>query len=338
MPGRIVFGAGRRSETPGELASLGASRVLIIGGSHDTATIDDLVSQLHMPVETIIGVRPHVPAAVVRAALDVVDSFEPNTVLTIGGGSSTGLAKMVALERDVALLAIPTTYAGSEMTPIWGTSDGGAKKTGRSLRVLPSTVIYDPELTVGLPREVTVNSACNALAHCVEAMWLPDTSPITIEGAVVAIKAIVDAVEDVADRLDDIEARSRLLYGAHRAGSVLATAGTGLLHKTAHVLGGMFDLDHGAMYAVLTPHVVAHQLSAMPDIHQRFHDALGPDPAEALHALIDRLAAPSSLADIGFPADRFDEAAEAIAEHADVDLEEVEPVLTAAAQPATETA
>lgn len=333
LPGRIVFGAGRRSQAPEELDSLGGSRVLVIGGSHDTGTIDDLVAQLDIPVETIIGVKPHVPAEVVRDALEVVDSFDPDAVLAIGGGSSTGLAKMVALERDVTLLALPTTYAGSEMTPIWGTSDDGSKRTGRSLRVLPSTVVYDPELTVGLPREVTVNSAFNALAHCAEAMWLPDTTPIAIEAAIAAIKTIVNSVEVVADQLDDIEARSRLLYGAHRAGSVLATAGTGLLHKTAHVLGGMFDLDHGAMYAVLTPPMVAHHLSTIPSTTDRFHLALGPDPAEALHALVDRLDAPSSLTEIGFPADRFDEAAHAIAEHAEVDLGEINPVLTAATHP-----
>ncbi len=155
LPGRVVFGAGRRHDTPRELAALGATRVLVIGGSHDAATIDELVQQLDIPAETIIGVRPHVPSETVRDALDVVDRFVPDAVLAIGGGSATGLAKMIALERGVHLWVTPTTYAGSEMSPIWGTTDKGVKRTGRTQRVLPSTVIYDPELTVGLPRGPT---------------------------------------------------------------------------------------------------------------------------------------------------------------------------------------
>lgn len=337
LPGRIVFGTGRRSETPHELSLLGATRVVVIGGSHDTATIDELVRQLDVPVETIIGVKPHVPAGTVRDALDVVDRFGPDAIVTVGGGSATGLGKMVALERDVDLLALPTTYAGSEMTPIWGTTEDGIKQTGRSLRVLPSTVIYDPELTVGLPRGVTVTSAFNALAHCFETLWLPDTSPIAIETAISAIQAIVESVEAVASQLDDVKARARLLYGAHRAGSVLASAGTGLLHQTAHVLGGMFDLDHGAMYAVLTPHMVGHYLSTTPDAGQPLHDALGPDPRRALSDLADRLGAPRYLAEIGFPLNRYSEAVEAIAQRSGLSTGKIEPVLTAALQPTSET-
>lgn len=336
LPGRIVFGAGRRREAPHELSELGASRVVVIGGSHDTATIDELIDRLDIPVETIVGVRPHVPSGTVRDALAVVDRFRPDAVATIGGGSATGLGKMVALERGVKLLAMPTTYAGSEMTPIWGTTDDGIKRTGRSLRVLPSTVVYDPELTVGLPRDVTVNSAFNALAHCVEALWLTDTSPIVAEAAIGAIRAIVGSVEVVADQPDDVDARARLLYGAHRAGSVLASAGTGLLHQTAHALGGMFDLDHGAMYAVLTPHLVGHHLATVPDARQSLRDALGPEPRRALDDLANRLDAPRFLADIGLPLDRFSEAVEAVAQRADVPANDIEPVLTAALRPSSD--
>ncbi|MEO7079580.1 MAG: iron-containing alcohol dehydrogenase [Rhodococcus sp. (in: high G+C Gram-positive bacteria)] len=243
---------------------------------------------------------------------------------------------MVALNRDVGLLAIPTTYAGSEMTPIWGTTEDGHKRTGRSPRVLPSTVIYDPELTIALPCDVTVNSAFNALAHCAEAMWVPDTSPITIEAAISAIRVIVESVEAVANQLDDVEARARLLYGAHRAGTVLATAGTGLLHQTAHVLGGMFDLDHGAMYAVLTPHMVGHHLVTTPSARQPLHDALGPDPHLVLSDLAERLGAPRFLAAIGLPPDRYSEAVEAVAQRAGVSATEIGPVLTAALQPTSD--
>jgi maleylacetate reductase len=330
LPARIVFGAGRRRETPAELDALDATRVLVIGGAHDTSAIDELVTQLALPADTIVGVRPHVPADTVRQALAIVDDFGPDAVVAVGGGSATGLGKMIALERDVVLLAIPTTYAGSEMTPIWGTTDHGVKRTGRSMRVLPSTVIYDPELTLSLPRSVTVNSTFNALAHCVEALWLPDTSPITADASVGAIRSMVSAVRDVVDRLDDVGARARLLYGAHRAGSVLAAAGTGALHKTAHVLGGMFDLDHGAMYAVLTPPMVGYHLTATPDARSRLVEALGPDPQQALTELAAQLGAPGSLSEIGFPADQLSAAAGNVAEHTDVPLADVEPLLAGA--------
>lgn len=333
LPGRIVFGAGRRHGAPGEILALGPSGVLIIGGAHDANMISDLASALDVPTETIIGVRPHVPAETVRDALVTVDRLQPNVVVTVGGGSATGLGKMIARERDVALVTVPTTYAGSEMTPIWGTTEGGVKQTGRSLRVLPSVVIYDPELTIGLPQAVTVNSAFNALAHCVEALWLTDTSPIAAEAAVSAIGSIIGGVENVAARLDDIDARAQLLYGAHRAGTVLASAGTGLLHKTAHVLGGMFDLDHGAMYAVLTPHMVGHHLITTPTAQPWLTDALGPHPKAALDELANRLGAPRSLAEIGFPPDRLREAGDAIVDHASVAIADIEPLLTAALSP-----
>lgn len=333
LPGRIVFGAGRRRDAPRELDRLDAGRVLIVGGSHETSTIDGLVAALTVPTESIVGVRPHVPAETVSDALGVVDRFGADVVVAIGGGSATGLGKMLALERAVGLLAIPTTYAGSEMTPIWGTTEDGVKRTGRSLRVLPATVIYDPELTLGLPPAVTVNSAFNALAHCLEALWLPDSSPITIAASVDAVKSIVAAVGEVVDRLDDVESRARLLYGAHRAGSVLAAAGTGLLHRTAHVLGGMFDLDHGAMYAVLTPPMVGHHLSAVPQARPHLIEALGPEPEAALVELAERLGAPHSLTALGFPTDRFASAVEAVACHTDVPASEIEPLLAAALSP-----
>ena len=330
LPGRIVFGAGRRHDAPDELAAIGATRVLFIGGSHDETTINDLAGRIDLESETIVGVRAHVPAQTVRDALRVVDRFESDVVVAIGGGSATGLGKIVARDRDVKLVAIPTTYAGSEMTPIWGMTEAGVKTTGRALRVLPVTVLYDPELTIGLPRSVTVNSTFNAIAHCVEALWLPNTSPITQETAIAAVRVLTSAVDEVAEVLDDIDARTRLLYGAHRAGSVLAAAGTGLLHQTAHVLGGMFDLDHGAMYAVLTPLMVEHHLRNRLTATTALTAALGHDPASVLRDLADDVDAPRSLSEIGFPPSRLTDAIVAVAEQTDTEPAHIGPVLTAA--------
>ena len=156
---RIVFGAGSRHDAPAEIMALSPSGVLFIGGAHDTATITELASALDVPTQTIIGGRPHVPTETVDDALGIFDRAQPDVVITVGGGSATGLDKMIAKERDVALLALPTTYAGSEMTPIWGTTKDDVKQTGYSLRVLPSTVVYAPELTLAPPLGVTVNKA-----------------------------------------------------------------------------------------------------------------------------------------------------------------------------------
>ncbi len=331
LPGRIVFGAGRRHDAPAELEALGATSVLVLGGAHDASAIADLGDRLTIPSDTIVGVRPHVPAGTVLGALEIVDRLNPNVVVTVGGGSATGLGKMIALERDVALVAIPTTYAGSEMTPIWGSTTNGVKRTGRSLRVLPATVIYDPELTVGLPKAVSVNGAFNTLAHCVEALWLPHTSPMTLEVASVTIAALTAGIDDVVAQPDDVDARARLLYAAHRAGSVLATAGTGLLHQTAHVLGGMFDLDHGSMYAVLTPHMVGLHMSVSESSQLNLTRAFGLDPRRTLDDLATRLGAPATLEEIGFPAERTGVAAEAVAQHSGFGIDEIESLLGAAA-------
>jgi maleylacetate reductase len=330
LPGRIVFGAGRRHQAPAEIGALDPAGVLLIGGSHEVGTIDELGAAVDVPFDTIVGVRPHVPADAVRDALATADRFGPDVVVTVGGGSATGLGKAVALARDVALVALPTTYSGSEMTPIWGTTHDGAKRTGRSLRVLPTTVVYDPELTVGLPRQVTVDSAFNAIAHCAEALWLPHTSPITTEAAISAIRSIVAGVVDVVSEPSSVEARATLLYGAHRAGSVVAVAGTGLLHETAHVLGGMFALDHGAMYAALTPHVVRHQASTDALAGRRLAEALGADPGDTLAELADRLGASRSLAELGLPRDRLGEAVAAVSHDTGATAADIEALLSAA--------
>lgn len=333
LPGRIVFGAGRRLDAPSEVALLDPSAVLVIGGSHDTSTIDDLLIGLNTRSDTIVGVRSHVPMSTVHDALRVAERLDANVVVTVGGGSATGLGKMIARERDVALVCLPTTYAGSEMTPVWGTTENGIKQTGRSTRVLPTTVIYDPELTVGLPSGVTVNSSFNALAHCIEALWLKSTSPISAEAATSAIRHIINGVRAVAGNPTDIDGRSELLFGAHQAGAVLASAGTGLLHATAHALGGLFDLEHGAMYAVLTPHMLSHHIDTTPTARRLLTQALGPDPRAMIDDLADELGAPRDLIRIGFPPDELHAAIEIVAQYTDRATPEIEQLLTAALEP-----
>jgi maleylacetate reductase len=226
--------------------------------------------------------------------------------LSIGGGSATGLSKAVAVETGIPIIAIPTTYAGSEMTPIWGLT-GEHKKTGRDLRALPKVVLYDPELTVGLPPGVSASSGFNAIAHCVEALYAKGANPVISLQAEAGIRALASSLPRVVAAPGDLEARSDALYGAYLAGSALAVAGTALHHKACHVLGGTWGLVHGDVNAVLLAHVVAYNARAAPDAISRVGVALG--VAGALFDLAEAIGAPTSLAELGLPEDVLELAA-----------------------------
>ena len=194
----------------------------------------------------------------------MAESSRADSVVTIGGGSTTGLGKAVALARHDAFLAIPTTYAGSEMTPIYGITEGDIKRTGRDLRVRPATVIYDVDLTLRLPSDVTAGSTMNALAHCVEAMYAEERNPIVSLLVFEGIEALTSGSLSVSEDAGNIEGRGRLLYGAFLAGSALGSVGMAVHHRICHVLGGTFGLAHGDVNAVILPYVVAYNQSWEP--------------------------------------------------------------------------
>jgi maleylacetate reductase len=233
-------------------------------------------------------------------------------VVCIGGGSSTGLAKAIALTSRLPVLAVPTTYAGSEMTPIYGLT-GRHKQTGRSLDVVPKVVVYDPALTVGLPGAVTGPSGFNALAHCVEALYGPGANPVTSLMALEGIRAIGRSLPAAVADGSDLDARTDLLYGAWLAGVALGATGTALHHKVCHALGGTYDLVHGDVNAVMLPHAVAYNTPGVPEQMGRVASALGAsdgDAARVLYELAVAIGAPTSLEAVGMPHDGLDEAAE----------------------------
>jgi maleylacetate reductase len=197
------------------------------------------------------------------------------------------------------------------MTPIWGMTGGQRKTTGRSLDVLPKTVVYDPELTYSLPSSITGPSAINAVAHCVEAFYAPGANPITTLIAEEGIRALAEGVPVAVERPNDPEGRSRTLYGAYLAGTALAAAGTGLHHKICHVLGGAYNLPHADMHTVVLPHAVAFNEPAMPEIEARIVRALGTNAgsaASSLYELNGSIGAPDSLREIGMKSEDLDEA------------------------------
>jgi alcohol dehydrogenase class IV len=307
LPGRVVFGAGAaREQLTVEVERLGARRLLLIAAAPELALARSLSDGLPVHAE-FSEVRQHVPveiAARARAAADGAD-----VLLSVGGGSTTGTAKAVALETGLPIVAVPTTYAGSEMTPVWGLTEGARKTTGTDARVLPKVVVYDPELTVSLPAEITGPSAMNALAHCVEAFYAPGASPIVALMAEEGIRAIARGVPVAVARPDDLDARAETLYGAYLAGAAFAVAGSGLHHKICHVLGGAYDLPHAPLHTVVLPQVAAFQAPALPEEMGRVARALGGgDAGPALFDLARLIGAPTALRDIGMREEDLGEA------------------------------
>jgi maleylacetate reductase len=296
LPARVVFGAGSIEKLPDEIERLGAGRVVVLSTPGQRPLAESVAARLG---PRALAVHPHavmhVPVAVADAAVAYVRDVGADACLTVGGGSATGLGKAVALETGLPLVALPTTYSGSEMTPVWGLTGPAGKQTGRDPRVAPRVVVYDPDLTTGLPTEISVTSAVNAMAHAVEAGYAPDRTPITDLIAPAATARLLGGVEHLLAGAPD--ARTELLEGAWLAGNCLALATMGLHHKLCHVIGGLFDLDHAWTHTVLLPHVM------------RFN--LGDD--RGLTALLVRHGLHRSLADLGMPAGGVAKAAAAAA-------------------------
>ncbi|MDP9045173.1 MAG: maleylacetate reductase, partial [Pseudomonadota bacterium] len=258
----------------------------------------------------------HVPIETARAAQDEAARVDADCTVAIGGGSTTGLAKALALDSGLPIIAIPTTYAGSEMTSIYGLTEAGIKKTGRDARVLPRTVVYDPELSVSLPLALSVTSGLNAVAHAAEALYAVDANPIASLMAEEGIRAIAAALRGLVDAPRDIDARADALYGAWLCGTVLGAVSMGLHHKLCHTLGGTFNMPHAEVHAVVLPHALAYNASHAPEAMARIARALGTeDAATGAFDLATRLGAPTALKDIGMPADGLDRAADLAVEN-----------------------
>ena len=319
LPGRVVFGAGAsRDRLAEEVGRLDAERVLLIATEQERELAEDLASPLGERLAGLFArVRPHVPVEVAERARDAAREVGADCLLSVGGGSTTGTAKAVALEMDLPIVAVPTTYAGSEMTPVYGLTSGQRKRTGKSLKVLPKVVIYDPELTFSLPDFITGPSAMNAMAHCVEAFYAPGANPITSLMAEEGIRALASGVPAAVSRPEDLEGRTRTLYGACLAGAAFAAAGGGIHHKICHVLGGAYDLPHAETHTVILPQAVAFNEGAIPEVMQRVARALGAEEAAAgLYDLARRIGAPTALKDIGMREENLDEAITLILEEA----------------------
>jgi maleylacetate reductase len=312
---RVLFGSGTLAQLGAEIELLGARRALVLstpGQREDAERIADLLGG------RVAGVFDqavmHVPIEVAREARELARAIGADCAVAIGGGSTIGLGKAIAMESALPILALPTTYAGSEMTPIYGITESGLKKTGRDPRVLPRTVIYDPALTYTLPIGISVASGINALAHAAEGLYAVDGNPVMDLMAVEGISAIGRALPLLtSDPTPDVmqAARADALYGAWLCGAVLGNVGVALHHKLCHTLGGTFKLPHAETHTIVLPHALAYNAAAAPRAMERIAGALGASSApRAVFDLARRCGAPLALKDIGMNESDLDRACE----------------------------
>lgn len=312
LPCRVVFGSGTLSAAADELQRLGAKRALVLTTPQQEAQGRKLGLSLGPLFAGIFpGATMHTPVEVTERGLAAVKDCDADCVVSLGGGSTTGLGKALALRTGVNQLCIPTTYAGSEMTPILGETKDGLKTTVHSNDVLPETVIYDVNLTLSLPPGLAATSGINAIAHAVEALYARDRNPVISLMAEDGIRALARALPAIMVRSDDRDARSEALYGAWLCGVCLGAVGMALHHKLCHTIGGTFDLPHAETHTILLPHAMAYNAPAVPEAAARVARAIGaPDAAQGLYDLARRLNAKLALRDIGMPQDGIDTAAD----------------------------
>jgi len=309
---RVIFGLNALENIEREVVQVGAERALVLSTPEQRPEAEKVASRLGKRAAGIFAEAVmHVPIESARAARDLATQLGADCAVAIGGGSTTGLAKAIALESTLPIIAIPTTYAGSEMTTIYGLTEHGIKRTGRDPRVLPRTVIYDPALTTSLPAGLSAASGMNAIAHAVEGLYAQDSNPVISLLAEEGIRAMALGLRRVISAPNDLEVRSDCLYGAWLCGIVLGSVGIALQHKLCHTLGGSFNLPHAETHAVVLPHAVAFNAPAAPEEMHRICRALGVESAAAgIFDLAKTLGLPQSLRALGFEAQDLDRASD----------------------------
>jgi len=312
LPGRVIFGIDTLAELPEELRELGAKRALVICTRQQVDQAESVRALLGDSVVAVFSdAAMHTPVDVTAEAMKVVEENTVDCLIGIGGGSTIGLCKALALRTGLPQIVLPTTYAGSEMTPILGQTENGIKTTLRDTKVLPQLVIYDVRLTLTLPATISGTSGINAIAHAVEALYAEDKNPLTSLMAEEGIKRLSCALPEIESDPQNISARSDALCGAWLCGSCLASVGMALHHKLCHTLGGSFNLPHAETHAALLPHAVAYNAAADPEAMRRIARALDCESAPlGLYQLACAVGAKTALKDLGLRESDLDRAAD----------------------------
>jgi maleylacetate reductase len=312
QPSRVVFAIGSLDLIAREVEALGCKRALVLCTPPQRQQAESVAALLGGASAGVYdGAEMHVPIEGARKAREHAKAVGADCAVAVGGGSTIGLGKAIALESAIPILAVPTTYAGSEMTPVYGITEAGLKRTGKDARVLPRTVLYDPRLSATLPLGMSIVSGMNAIAHAAEGLYAKDGNPVMSLMAEEGIRALAGGLVGIAGNEADMEARSKCLYGAWLCGTVLGHVGMALHHKLCHTLGGSFVLPHAETHTVILPHALAYNAPAVPDVMAKIAAAIGePEAPLGLHRLALRLGAPTALRDIGMKEEDLDRACE----------------------------
>lgn len=298
---RVRFGRGARRDLAPELDLLGVSRALVLTTPQQADAGEEIAGTLgERAVGLFPGAAMHTPVEITEKAMAQVAACKAGCVIAIGGGSTIGLGKAIAYRSDLPQIVLPTTYAGSEATPVLGQTENAVKSTLKSPKVQPEVIVYDPELVATLPVAMTVTSGLNAMAHAVEALYARDASRLSGELALAGIRAFVNGLPAVLANPGDLDAREETLFGAWLCGTMLAQVSMGLHHKLCHTLGGTLNLPHAETHAILLPHAAAFNEAVVADKLAPVAAMLGGDSAgRGLYQLARRLGAPAALKDFG---------------------------------------
>ncbi|MGO8095471.1 maleylacetate reductase [Rhizobium leguminosarum] len=315
-PAHIVFGEGKSAAAGEWVEKLGCANALVLSTPQQKADAEALAAQLgSLAVGVFAGAVMHTPVDVTEEAMEVVRQTQADCVVSLGGGSTTGLGKAIAYRTDLPQIVIPTTYAGSEVTPILGQTEGGRKTTVRHASILPEVVIYDPALTLGLPVGMSVTSGLNAMAHAVEALYARDRNPISTLMAAEGLQAFKTSLPDIVAVPRAADVRADALYGAWLCGTVLGTVGMALHHKICHTLGGTFDTPHADTHAIMLPHTAAYNAAAVPELLAPVADIFGGSVGGGLWDFARQIGSPLALKDLGLSEADLDRAAEIATEN-----------------------
>lgn len=310
-PARIIFGAGTAAQVGDAIAAVGGGRALVLSTPFQNADAVALADKLGATAAGVFAeAAMHTPVEVTEKAMAAYEAVGADCVVAVGGGSTIGLGKAIAYRNDCPQIVIATTYAGSEVTPILGQTENGLKTTVRGPGILPEAVIYDPELTLGLPVAMSVTSGLNAIAHAVEGLYAKDRNPVTSLMAVEGIRALRDALPAIVASPRDLAARGEALYGSWLCGTVLGTVGMSLHHKLCHTLGGSFDTPHAETHAILIPHTTAYNEAVARDELAPAAALFGGDLGGGLWDFAKRLGAPLALRELGLGEADLDTAAD----------------------------
>ena len=311
VPTNARFGVGEVRHLGQELDRLESQRVLFVTTPGGKRRHEDIVLHDNRFVAVFDRVEPHCPEPTVQAVVSSFLDAGADTVVTLGGGSAIGLGKVLAAEHGAKFIAIPTTYSGSEVTPIYGRKIDGEKRTRVDRAAIPHAVIYDPELTLTLPAAETSSTGMNSLAHAVEALYPPAPNPIARQLAFEAVELLVRSLPICVEEPDNLGARSDALYAGFIGGLLVSMVGVALHHALGHILGGLFNMRHGDYNSAVLPQIVGFNQSAVPDIGRAFERVGIRNPGEGVHRLVEQIGAPSNLRDLGMPEDGIELAARA---------------------------